>query len=208
MQLLKIPQVNTSSTAFRNCSFTRSLFQNVLKYINQNGTYANLQLQNLSKQRLQHSLRTAQMAKTIAIKNKLNQLAKKAYIAGLFHDFAKEYPPKKLLALAKKHQLSGFSHVKTLHGPIATYILRQKFSFEDEEILGAIFYHTEPFLNQHVPTTLEKIVYVADKIEPGRKKFFPISEHYTKVKQLCLININQGFAKLYEISLKYFVNKT
>ena len=89
----------------------------------------------------------------------------KALIAGALHDCAKELPLEKQTELAKKYSGDLFTEKKLLHSPAGAVFARDEFGIEDKEILDAICYHTTGRGNM---TLLEKIVYLADKIEPSR----------------------------------------
>ena len=67
--------------------------------------------------------------------------------------------------LARKYSGDLFNEKKILHSPAGATFARENFGIEDREILDAICYHTTGRGNMSV---LEKIVYLADKIEPSR----------------------------------------
>ena len=89
----------------------------------------------------------------------------KALIAGALHDCAKELPIEKQLELAKKYSGDLFTEKKLLHSPAGATFAKEEFGIEDKEILDAICYHTTGRGDMSI---LEKIVYLADKIEPSR----------------------------------------
>ena len=89
----------------------------------------------------------------------------KALIAGALHDCAKELPLDQQLELAKKYSGELFTEKKLLHSPAGATFAKEQFGIEDPEILDAICYHTT---GRGDMTLLEKIVYLADKIEPSR----------------------------------------
>ena len=89
----------------------------------------------------------------------------KALIAGALHDCAKELPLERQLELAKIYSGDLFTEKKLLHSPAGAVFARDEFGIEDKEILDAICYHTT---GRGDMTLLEKIVYLADKIEPSR----------------------------------------
>lgn len=89
----------------------------------------------------------------------------KALIAGALHDCAKELPVEKQLELAKKYSGDLFTEKKLLHSPAGATFAKEEFGIEDKEILDAICYHTTGRGDMSI---LEKIVYLADKIEPSR----------------------------------------
>lgn len=117
--------------------------------------------------RYQHSERVADTAKKLCDLYDLD--ADKGFIAGLAHDICKDYDDKAILALVKKDRLPlddvEKKHNNTLHGRAAAVLLQTKYYLDDEEILEAIRYHTfgHPGMGD-----LAKILYIADKIEPGR----------------------------------------
>lgn len=89
----------------------------------------------------------------------------KALIAGALHDCAKELPIEQQLELAKKYSGDLFTEKKLLHSPAGATFAKEQLGIEDKEILDAICYHTT---GKGYMSTLEKIVYLADKIEPSR----------------------------------------
>ena len=89
----------------------------------------------------------------------------KALIAGALHDCAKELPLEKQTELARQYSGDLFTERKLLHSPAGASFASEQFGIKDKEILDAICYHTTGRGNM---STLEKIVYLADKIEPSR----------------------------------------
>lgn len=126
------------------------------------------QLKNsLDKQsRFEHCLRVEQMAVQLA---KLNhEDVEKAAVAGLIHDYAKERTAKefKQVIIAKKMDPDLLNWGNFIwHGEVGAEIIKNELKIMDEEILNAIRRHTVGAVQM---TTLDKIVYVADYIEPGR----------------------------------------
>lgn len=129
-------------------------------------------IDNLNKyedeKRIAHSKSTAQTA--VSMSKRFGADEKKAYTAGLLHDIAKCLSREQLILLADKYsyELSEVEkkNTKLLHGPIGALILRHELGIEDEEILSAVHYHTTGRPNMSL---LEKIIYLADLIEPLRK---------------------------------------
>jgi predicted HD superfamily hydrolase involved in NAD metabolism len=121
---------------------------------------------NLDEERLLHSLGAAQCAAELA--QKFGEDAKRAYIAGLLHDCAKCLDTEKMFAIAKELNIKEveLTNSKVIHAPVSAYIARNEFNIQDEEILSSIRWHTIGRLNM---TTFEKVVYLADKIEPNTR---------------------------------------
>lgn len=140
---------------------------------------------NLSEERYEHSLGTAECAKELAERYGLDK--EKAYFTGLIHDCAKCLPKvetEKILS-EKPKALPDLvcgepENPKTHHAPVGVYIANKEFGVTDEEILSAIRWHT---IGKADMTDFEKIIYIADKIEKRtRPKEFaePIIEGLNK----------------------------
>jgi predicted HD superfamily hydrolase involved in NAD metabolism len=93
----------------------------------------------------------------------------KAMIAGLLHDCAKGLNDFEILAISEEKGLKvdeiEKKHPSLLHSKIGAVIARDTFKITDEEVLFSISSHTS---GRPGMTELEKIVLVADFIEPGR----------------------------------------
>lgn len=124
--------------------------------------------ENLNDERYIHSLGTAECAVELAVKFGLD--SEKAYTAGLLHDCAKCFSKEKLKQIINEHlqvEECEMLNYKTLHAPVSAYIAQKDFGVEDNEILSAIRWHTLGKINM---TTFEKIIFLADKIEPNTRE--------------------------------------
>lgn len=121
---------------------------------------------NLDEERLLHSLGCARCAAELA--RKFGEDEKRAYIAGLLHDCAKCLDKEKMQEIAKEMHLKDgeLTNEKVIHAPVSAYLARNEFDIEDEEILSSIRWHTLGKLDM---TTFEKIIFLADKIEPNTR---------------------------------------
>ena len=121
----------------------------------------------LSERRYIHSLGVMEMAVELAQIYNVDE--KKAELAGLLHDNAKEMTPEELLKYVDDNNIKISEvekiNTKILHGKIGADIAKKKYGVS-KEIQEAIEYHTTTNPNM---TTLDKIVFVADKIELNRK---------------------------------------
>ena len=158
---------------------------------------------NLSEERYIHTLGTAECAKELATKYNLDQ--DKAYLAGLLHDCAKCFTTEKLLEIIKNNlevEESEMLNYKTLHAPVSAYIAEKEFNINDKEILSAIRWHTLGKINM---TDFEKIIFIADKIEPKTRD----KEHSDKVRVLLEEEngLNKALLKLYKSTLKSLVKR-
>ncbi|MEE8835519.1 MAG: bis(5'-nucleosyl)-tetraphosphatase (symmetrical) YqeK [Eubacteriales bacterium] len=96
---------------------------------------------------------------------------RKARLAGLLHDCAKCIPNSEKIDICKKKNLPvtqfELEHPVLLHAKLGVYIAQKQYGVSDEEILSAIRWHTT---GKPEMTTLEKIVFISDYIEPNRDK--------------------------------------
>ena len=123
--------------------------------------------ENLNEERYLHSLGTADCAKDLAKRYGLDE--EKAYLTGLIHDCAKCYKNEDLKDIIENKMdcdPEELLNPKTFHSPAGAYVAKTEFGVEDEEILSAIYCNTVGKLNM---TTFEKIIFLADKIEPNTR---------------------------------------
>ena len=159
--------------------------------------------ENLNEERYSHSLGTAQCAKELALKFGLDP--EKAYIAGLLHDCAKCFSNEKLLEIIKDNlqvEESEMLNYKTLHAPVSAYYAKKIFGVTDEEILSAIRWHT---LGQINMTEFEKIIFLADKIEPNTRD----KSYREEILNILEGNngLNKALLKCYKETLKSLVKR-
>jgi predicted HD superfamily hydrolase involved in NAD metabolism len=121
----------------------------------------------LSQKRFQHSLRVAETARYLAQLYKIDQ--DKAYLAGLLHDCARDMSHQELLSYVQGHKLVVGDYEQNapalLHTIVGADLAGSVYGVNDPEVLGAIRCHT---LGGKEMSPLQKIIYVADFIEPGR----------------------------------------
>ena len=124
---------------------------------------------HLKKRRYIHSVGVAGTAASMAMK--YGEDIFKAQVAGILHDCAKCYDDDELISQCFKNgiEVTEFErdHGFLLHAKYGAYMARTKYGIEDKEIQSAIFYHTT---GKPGMTVLEKIIFVADYIEPARYK--------------------------------------
>lgn len=163
---------------------------------------------HLTKERYHHTVGVAYTAMSMAMKYNPqpdnNEFMIKAEIAGLLHDCAKCMDNDKKIRICNKNQIS-YSKIEAenpylLHGKVGAYIARKEFGILDEDILNAITWHTT---GRPDMSLLEKIIFVADYIEPSRR---PIPE-LNLIRQLAFTDIDQAVIKILENTLKYLNEK-
>lgn len=159
--------------------------------------------ENLNEKRYIHTLGTADCAKALAKQFGLNQ--DKAYLAGLLHDCAKCFSNEKLLDIIHQHldvEECEMLNYKTLHAPVSAYIAETEFKITDKEIISAIRWHTLGRLDM---TDFEKIVFIADKIEPNTRD----KEYSDKIRELLIQDngLNKALLKCYKETIKSLVKR-
>lgn len=133
-------------------------------------TYEEMQAKlksRLKPGRYVHSLGVAETAVFLA--ERFQADVEKARIAGLLHDCARQYPNEQLIAEAVRRGIRIGQVERAmpllLHAYIGASLIREEYGVDDEEIARAVYRHTVGGSNM---TVLDKIIYFADMIEPGR----------------------------------------
>lgn len=122
--------------------------------------------EKLPKKRYEHSLRVAETAVKMA--EIFGGDKEKVELAGILHDYAKYDELAAMYQKVTKYDLDRELLVynsEILHGPVAAAIMEHEFKIDDSEVLAAIRNHTS---GQSQMTLTEKIIFIADYIEPGR----------------------------------------
>ncbi|NLL93884.1 MAG: HD domain-containing protein [Clostridiales bacterium] len=141
--------------------------------------------EQLSKSRYEHTLGVEFTAASLAMCYEYD--IDKARIAGLLHDCAKCIDDDKKLDecitngiyVTPVEMRTGY----LLHSKLGAFYAKKIYNIDDKEILDAILYHTT---GRPGMTLLEKIIFVADYIEPSRDK----APNLTNLRKLAFININ------------------
>lgn len=124
----------------------------------------------------------------------------KAELAGYLHDNAKCLSDEKLLKKCLKHKIELTKVEKDnpylLHAKLGAYYAKSKYGIDDEEIISAIRYHTTGRPSMSI---LEKIIFIADYIEPGRNKAANLRE----VRKLAFTDINMCIYVITKDTLEY-----
>jgi predicted HD superfamily hydrolase involved in NAD metabolism len=126
----------------------------------------------------------------------------KAEIAAIFHDYAKFRPKEEMKQIIEEQKMPSqlLEHNSELwHAPVGAYLVEKEVGINDQDVLNAIKYHTSGRPNM---TLLEKIIYVADYIEPGRH--FPGVE---EVRELAQTNLEQALIKSLQNTMMFLLKK-
>ncbi|WP_419079233.1 bis(5'-nucleosyl)-tetraphosphatase (symmetrical) YqeK, partial [Sellimonas intestinalis] len=123
-----------------------------------------------------------------------------AMIAGLLHDCAKCIPPKKKIRLCKKYHIhiteSEYANPSLLHAKLGAYIAAEKYHIKDQMILSAIHCHTTGKPHMTMP---DKILFISDYIEPGRKD----APHLPELRKLAFQDIDECLYLILKDTLSY-----
>ena len=120
----------------------------------------------LSSKRLKHMIGVEATALALAEHYGLD--SDKAGLAALLHDYAKEESDQVFLDLIDHYQLGDDLKKwgnNVWHGLLGVYIIKDELGLTDSDILQAIERHT---VGASDMTDLDKVVYIADYIEPNR----------------------------------------
>ena len=176
---LAMEAVNISSTEVRRAvarglSVEAMVPPSVIGFIRARGLYqdpmlAHLQ-KSLSKDRYRHTLGVEQTAVKLA--QRYGEDVEKARVAALLHDCARCLDSAEMRRLVGE-RVGGTTLRALMHAPAGACLAKQHYGVADEAILSAIRWHTT---GHEGMTRLEKIVYLADFIEPNRSNYPGLEE--------------------------------
>ena len=162
------------------------------------------------KQYLQENLRPKRYNHVLGVCTTAVELAKvynvdkdKAEIAALLHDVAKNLSEEELLREIKEENITLSIDEKNTkeiwHAIVAPIIAKKVFNIDDEEILSAIRWHTTGKENM---SSLDKIIYLADLIEPSRS-----FEGIDGIRKLCYEDLELAMIKALTHTTVYLLSK-
>lgn len=156
----------------------------------------------LTDKRLDHTFRVEE--ESIRLANHYRSDWQKASIAALLHDNAKNYSDDKKLRLVYKYdvKLSPAEEVNIdlIHAKLGSVLALKKYGIKDSEILNAVKYHTT---GRPGMSMTEKIIYIADFIEPGRKNFPGLD----KARELAYSDINMAMIKILMMTINHVIDR-
>ena len=157
--------------------------------------------QEINGPRFEHTLRVLKTAEQLAARFHFKNV-EQVQLAAIFHDFAKlkriEILKDMIIAGNEDKRLLDY-HPELWHGPACAYYLEKHQLIVDEDILAAIRYHTT---GRACMTQLEKIIYLADYIEPARN--FPQAE---QVRWIANENLDDAVKQALSNSIVFLVQK-
>ncbi len=157
---------------------------------------------NVSSHRLQHILGVEQTCIDLAGCHQLNE--QQAAQAGIMHDLAKFFSPRKLLKIATEANIPVdevcYNHPHLLHAEVGAVVAQQEFGVKDPEILAAIGNHT---LGSPQMSKLSCVVFIADALEPNRGD----NAELVAMRTVAQENLYKCVQQTSDYSLKYLVSK-
>lgn len=154
----------------------------------------------LTERRYQHTLGVTESA--IELANCYGADVKKAELAAIFHDYAKFRPKDEMRGIIVSQGMTSTLldfHSELWHAPVGAYLVEKEAGITNTEILDAIRYHTSGRVGM---TLLDKVIYLADYIEPGR--LFPGVD---EVRETAKISLNQAVIEAMRNTIVFLMKK-
>lgn len=169
-----------------------------LKLINDVDFYTK---EHVKQKRYEHSVRVAQMCARLCRQFGIDE--KLGYLEGIGHDMCKDMTEDELIETSKRDGNPiipyEMQHVKLLHGRAAAVLLKEKFGIKNKDILQAVEVHTSGEIGM---CDLSKILFISDKIEPGRPQS---TEEYRE--NLLSMDLDKMFYAVFLENYEYIKNK-
>ncbi|WP_100402291.1 bis(5'-nucleosyl)-tetraphosphatase (symmetrical) YqeK [Bacillus sp. FJAT-42315] len=156
--------------------------------------------EQITEHRYNHTLGVMHTA--IELAEKYGADPQKAELAAIFHDYAKFRPKEEMAAIIEREGMDPrllSAHSELWHAPVGAYLVQTEVGIDDPEVLDAIRYHTSGRVGM---TLLDKVVYLADYIEPGRH--FPKVE---KVRKLAKEDLDEAVIKAVKNTIKFLMKR-
>ena len=154
----------------------------------------------LSVKRYIHTMGVAEEAVKLAEIYGTPQDQQKARVAGLLHDCAKDYPEAMRLRFCKEYKVKMDEIMEKqtdlIHPFLGAEVARREYQVTDEDILNAIRYHTTGRAGMSL---LEKIIFIADYIEPNREKFDGLEE----ARRLAYLDLDMAMKYILESTIAF-----
>lgn len=154
------------------------------------------------EERFEHTLGVAYTAACLATLNGVN--VRKALTAGLLHDCAKCIPSNEKLILCEKYDINVSPieerNPSLVHAKLGAKLAEEVYGETDADVLNSIKNHTTGRAGM---STLEKIIFVADYMEPGRDK----APNLEEIRKLAFSDIDSALVKILQDTLSYLQNK-
>ena len=156
----------------------------------------------LPPMRYEHSLGVAYTAMALAMRYEYD--LDRAEVAGLLHDCAKYYTDGEIIKKCRKHEIplseAELQAPAVLHAKYGAWLAEHRYGVSDPEILSAIRWHTT---GKAEMSLLDKIIYIADYIEPRRDK----APDLPRMRKLAFEDLDQTMFEILDGTLQYLRQK-
>lgn len=157
---------------------------------------------SLDNKRFEHTMGVEYTAAALAMR--YGASVEKALLAGLLHDCAKCLSDEKRLAVCEKHNISindiERRNPSLLHAKVGSFLAMDEYHVEDFEVINAILNHTT---GRPGMSLLEKIVFIADYIEPNRKN----APNLDEIRRLAFTDLDKALVYILKDTLDYLGSK-
>lgn len=154
----------------------------------------------LDKKRYDHTMGVMYTSAALAMQHGLD--INSAMLAGLLHDCGKQYKASKQYQLCNEYKINLTDTEKLnhslIHAKLGSYLAEHIYQVTDDAILSAITYHTTGRPNMSI---LEKIVYIADYIEPYRN--LPYVEEF---RAMAFKDLDYTMYRMLDMSLEHLTS--
>ena len=152
----------------------------------------------MTKSRYEHTLGVEFTAASLAMRYEVD--IEKAELAGLLHDCAKCIDSEDTLDECKKYNIELTDVEKRnpflIHSKLGAVHAKKLYGVDDEDIISAIRFHTT---GKPDMTMLEKIIFIADYIEPGRDK----APNLKEIRKMSFVDIDEAMYMILKDTLDY-----
>lgn len=153
---------------------------------------------SLDSKRYEHTLGVAYTAAALAMRYEASIL--NAQTAGLLHDCAKCLTDEKKLSICAKHNISineiERGNPYLLHAKVGSYLAMKEYHVEDADIINAILNHTT---GRPGMSLLEKIIFIADYIEPNRIQ----APNLKEIRKMAFVDLDRTLLMVLGDTLEY-----
>ncbi len=157
----------------------------------------------LKYSRFIHTMGVAVTAASLA--ERFGEDMHRAETAGILHDCAKYMDVDKMESLCRKNGLELSEMEKgnaaLLHSKAGSILAKTKYGIDDPEICSAVRYHTT---GRPAMTTLEKIIFIADYIEPGREQ----APHLDAIREAAFQDLDKALCMILKDTLGFLTQNS
>jgi len=156
--------------------------------------------EQLTERRYIHTIGV--MDTSIELAKKYGVDENKAELAAIFHDYAKFRDKEEMRNIILEQNMPQdllAHHDELWHAPVGAFLVEKEVGITDKDVLEAIKCHTSGKINM---TTLDKVLYVADYIEPGRD--FPGVE---EVRETAKASLDIAMIQAMKNTISYLLNR-